>query len=83
MPKVNIAAKLADQVADPGAAKPAAAAPGKTQPARDPDSVRAPGGRHTPKYLRLERKDLRVRRDQAGDLIVLTRRLNRARGPGG
>jgi hypothetical protein len=32
-----------------------------------------------PRYLQLERKELRVRLDQADDLARLTRRLNRAR----
>ncbi len=33
-----------------------------------------------PRYLQLERKELRIRLDQADDLARLTRRLNRARG---
>lgn len=36
-----------------------------------------------PRYLQLERKELRLRADQADDLARLTRRLNRARRGGG
>lgn len=70
MPKVNIAAKLAEHVGDP------APAVEDTPSASD---LHAGSDRLRPKYLQLERKDLRVRRDQADDLTVLTRRLNRAR----
>jgi hypothetical protein len=36
-------------------------------------------GSEVPKYLQLERKEVRVRLDQLGSLTSLTRRLNRAR----
>ncbi len=46
-------------------------------------STRAPQPRRRatagPRYLELDRKELRIRGDQADDLTALTRRLNRAR----
>jgi hypothetical protein len=36
-----------------------------------------------PLYLRLERKETRLRADQYADLTELARRLSRAKGPGG
>lgn len=36
-----------------------------------------------PRYLQMERKEARIRLDQADALAQLTRRLNRARGGGG
>jgi hypothetical protein len=36
-----------------------------------------------PLYLRLERKETRLRTDQYADLTELARRLSRAKGPGG
>lgn len=40
-------------------------------------------GQTGPRYLRLERKEARLRLDQADALAQLTRRLNRARGRNG
>jgi len=84
MPKVNIATKLAGQVTDPTAPPPPAGGGPKGTPRKATAPVRIaeamPAG---PKYLSLERKDLRVRRDQADDLTALTRQLNRARGGDG
>lgn len=51
----------------------------------DKDAVIDPGGagrQHPeagPRYLQLERKELRIRVDQADELARLTRRINRAR----
>lgn len=42
-------------------------------------SAAQPIGPATPRYLQLERKELRIRLDQADLLAQLTRRLNRAR----
>lgn len=74
-----------------GAAIPPSAVPGDAPPAKPatPPSkgtgavqprARASGGpRYGPRYLELDRKELRIRGDQADDLTVLTRQLNRAR----
>ncbi len=66
----------------PPSAVPADAPPAKpaTPPSKGTGAVqpraRASGG---PRYLELDRKELRIRGDQADDLTVLTRQLNRAR----
>ncbi len=52
---------------------------GKDSPSPPPTSAVGPPA-VPPRYLQLERKELRIRLDQADDLARLTRRLNRARG---
>jgi hypothetical protein len=49
-------------------------------PVPDRSAAEQPRG---PRYLQLDRKDLRIRGDQADELSALTRRLNRARGSAG
>ncbi len=44
---------------------------------------RLPEPESGPRYLQMERKEARIRLDQADSLAQLTRRLNRARGGGG
>lgn len=50
------------------------------QPAGTEDGEASPP---TPRYLQMERKELRIRLDQADELARLTRRLNRARAKAG
>jgi hypothetical protein len=54
----------------------------KTAAATQPASPKDPAT-ETPLYLRLERKETRLRVDQYEALTVHARRLNRAKGPGG
>lgn len=54
----------------------------KTDAATQPASAKDPATK-TPPYLRLERKETRLRVDQYEALTVHARRLNRAKGPGG
>jgi hypothetical protein len=83
-PADHAAAAAVDQAgaAIPPSAVPADAPPAKpaTPPSKGTGAVqpraRASGG---PRYLELDRKELRIRGDQADDLTVLTRQLNRAR----
>lgn len=54
----------------------------KTDAAAQPDSASSPAA-DAPLYLRLERKETRLRVDQYEALTVHARRLNRAKRPGG
>lgn len=54
----------------------------KTAAATQPAAAESPAT-ETPLYLRLERKETRLRVDQYEALTVHARRLNRAKGPGG
>ena len=66
-----------------GKATPSASAPERTRQAADgpgePSRGRGSAPTAGPRYLQLERKELRLRVDQADELARLTRRLNRAR----
>ncbi len=78
------AAKRPPQDADSDARGPGAA---DVSPRRDDDAVDV-GGEDggvaaLPRYLQMERKELRLRVDQADELGRLTRRLNRARAKSG
>ncbi len=77
-------AKRPPRDANPGAQGPGAA---DANPGRDDDAVDV-GGEDggvaaLPRYLQMERKELRLRVDQADELGRLTRRLNRARAKSG
>jgi hypothetical protein len=63
------------QPAAPTSNPPAAPAPPARQAQPAQPRIRASG----PRYLELDRKELRIRGDQADDLTTLTRQLNRAR----
>ncbi len=72
---------LEDVVATPAADRPAGRAPQKApEPPADPRTSEPEPG---PRYLQMERKEARIRLDQADALAQLTRRLNRARSGGG
>jgi hypothetical protein len=56
--------------------------PLKTEASKQSSPIKSPAI-ETPLYLRLERKETRLRVDQYEALTVHARRLNRAKGPGG
>lgn len=53
------------------------------KPIREPSEAIAPATGDEPLYLRLERKETRLRADQYAALTEHARRLNRAKGTGG
>jgi hypothetical protein len=76
----------APQTQQPGKPRTKATTPSKraakTAAATQPASANEPAT-DAPLYLRLERKETRLRVDQYEALTVHARRLNRAKGPGG
>jgi hypothetical protein len=86
MARANIAALLKEKKEEGATTATAAVAPPAVAKPREeaarPMSAAA-GREEVPPYLRLERKETRVRADQYAALTSHARRLNRAKGKGG
>ncbi len=75
-------ARVATDVEDPGTASRATSPVSQIAP-KAGENQRLAEPESGPRYLQMERKEARIRLDQADALAQLTRRLNRARGGGG